>query len=80
MELQRCGRCGEQPTITRDETAMAIEISCGCHSLRWAPSENGDVGEQSMAELQAEAISLWNFEHGEPISVGDEAQSWPRKS
>jgi arsenate reductase (glutaredoxin) len=39
-----------------------------------------DMGCTSMAELEAEAVSLWNFEHGEPISVGDEAQSWPRKS
>ena len=70
--LHKCSRCGVEPTIFRNEAAMAIEMDCACGSFRWAPSENGDVGERSIEELEEEAISLWNREYGEPASADHE--------
>ena len=63
--LLKCGSCGVEPTIFRNEAAMAIEIDCACGSFRWAPTENSDVGEWSIEELEEQAIRLWNFEYGE---------------
>ena len=55
----------------RDEGVRAIEIACGCGSFRWAPSENGDVGDRPLDALEAEAISLWNFQYGRSKQPGD---------
>jgi hypothetical protein len=63
------GRCDEEMTITRDEGVRAIEISCGCGSFRWAPSESGDVGDRPLDALEAEAISLWNFQYGDHARI-----------
>jgi hypothetical protein len=63
--MKLCGRCDEEMTVTRDEATRAIEISCGCGSFRWAPSEEGDVGVRPLDALEAEAMSLWNFQYGD---------------
>lgn len=60
MELSRCLVCEAEPVLSRDKSPPAVKITCQCGTFRWAPSEEGDLGERSHDELAAEAVSLWN--------------------
>ena len=64
-----CRRCDEEMTITRDEGVRAIEISCGAHRSGGPRLESGDVGDRPLDALEAEAISLWNFQYGDHARI-----------
>ncbi len=64
MQAIKCATCGTIPEVFHDPDAPAVEIECRCGAFRWAPVENGDTGERSIKDLEAEAISLWNVAQG----------------